>query len=70
VNFTNAIKKSMEVQGIRPGELAKKMGYSSQYITDLLAGHRRWNETTINKACQALGIKIEVVKDQNYKVGK
>jgi len=41
------------------------MGYSPQYITDLLAGHRRWNETTMDKACQVLGIKIEVVDAEN-----
>lgn len=63
MNFTDAVKRSMADQGIRPGALARKMGYSPQYIADLLAGHRRWNETTMDKACQALGIKIEVVED-------
>lgn len=65
MNFTNAVKKSMADQGIRSGELARRMGYSPQYITDLLAGHRRWNETTMDKACQALGMKIQVVKDKD-----
>lgn len=65
MNFTDIAKKSMEAQGIKPSELARKMGYSPQYITDLLAGHRRWNETTMDKACQVLGIKIEVVDAEN-----
>lgn len=68
MNFSDAVKKSMAAQGIRPNELARKMGYSPQYITDLLAGHRRWNETTMGKACQALGMKIEVVKDNSWPV--
>ncbi len=39
-------------------ELANKMGYCVQYVSDLLSGRRRWNETTMKKACEVLGIKV------------
>lgn len=32
------------------------MNYTPQYIHDLLVGKRRWNETTMTKTCEALGI--------------
>lgn len=40
-------------------ELSKLMGISYCYLTSLLLGNKRWNEELINKACQALNIKIE-----------
>ena len=57
-DFTKAVKKAMRTKDVRPSELAKQTGYSNQYIIDLLGGKRRWNENTIEKVSDALGIKI------------
>lgn len=59
MNFSEAVKKKMSLENIRNSELARITGYSSQYISDLLSGERRWNEDTINKVCGALGIEIK-----------
>lgn len=59
MNFTQTVKELMGLQNINASNLAKKMGYSPQYISDLLAGKKRWNETTMSKACDVLGIKVK-----------
>lgn len=63
MDFTETVKKCMADQKVRPSDLAKATGYSVQYIIDLLAGHRRWNETTMSKVSQVLGIKIRFSTD-------
>lgn len=67
MNFTQVVKKKMKQSNLNGTDLARKTGYSVTYICDLLAGHRRWNETTMAKVCKALGIKIEFV-DENETV--
>ena len=49
----------MKQQDINYAELARKTGYSAQYISDLILGERRWNEDTINKVCAVLDITIK-----------
>lgn len=41
--------------------LAEKMGFSIQYVYKLLDqdSNKRWNEDSINKACEALGLEIQ-----------
>jgi len=53
MNFNEIVKKSMADRKIRPSDLARATGYSQQYM-----GHRRWNETTIDKVSQVLGIEV------------
>jgi predicted transcriptional regulator len=60
VNFSSAVNKVLKEKGLNPSELARMTGYTPQYMYDLLSGHRRWNETTINKVCDALGLKIKI----------
>lgn len=64
MSFNQIVKQRMEELDIRPSELARKSGYSPQYIGDLLSGDRRWNETTMNKISEVLGIKMEFVIDE------
>lgn len=59
MNFSGVVKNTMNDKGIRNAELARMTGYSSQYISDLLSGERRWNEDTIKKVCSALGLEIK-----------
>lgn len=60
MDFSAAVKKRMDDLGINVSKLASKTGYTSRYIYDLLAGQARWNETTMKKTCDALGIVLEV----------
>ncbi len=65
MHFNEAVQARMNELGIRGVDLARKTGYSQQYISDLLTGRKRWNETTMTRICQALGIKVEFrVDDQ------
>lgn len=59
LDFGSAVKKRMEALGMNVSELANKMGYTPRYIYDLLSGQARWNETTIKKACEVLGMTLE-----------
>ena len=58
MEFNFIVKKRMAELKIRPSKLARIVGYSAQHIGDLLAGNRRWNETTMAKVCKVLGIKV------------
>ncbi|MUG24739.1 helix-turn-helix domain-containing protein [Paenibacillus macerans] len=61
MNLSNSIKKAMNEQGVTPTEVAKQTGYTPQYLHSLLDGNRRWNETTLSKACDVLGLEIKLV---------
>ncbi|RQD74122.1 MAG: XRE family transcriptional regulator [Candidatus Syntrophonatronum acetioxidans] len=61
MNFTKVVKKCMLKKGLRASDLARGTGYSQQYISDLLSGNRRWNETTISKICHLLNIKVRFI---------
>lgn len=60
MNFSEAVKAVMNTNGIKPADIARATGYSYSYIHDLLSGDRRWNEDSINKVCEAVGMKIEI----------
>jgi len=61
VNFSAVVKRILKEKDLTASDLARMIGYTPQYIHDLLAGNRRWNETTINKTCEALGIEVLIV---------
>jgi transcriptional regulator with XRE-family HTH domain len=61
MNFSEVIKNILKSRNLRISDLARMTGYTPQYMYDLLAGNRRWNETTIHKTCEALGIEILIV---------
>ncbi|HMM20597.1 MAG TPA: helix-turn-helix transcriptional regulator [Selenomonadales bacterium] len=68
MNFTEVIKKKIENENISVRELARRMNRSHVYVNDLIAENRRWNEDTINEACQALGIEIRFINSLVSKV--
>ncbi len=39
-------------------ELSRRMGCAQSYLSHLLSGERRWNEDSIDKFCEALGITL------------
>ncbi|MGF7046340.1 plasmid maintenance system antidote protein VapI [Paenibacillus sp. DS2015] len=57
--MSDTIKKVLKEKNLNPSDLARMIGYTPQYVHNLLDGNRRWNETTIDKACTALGLGIE-----------
>ena len=59
MNFSEIVKSKLNEENIKITYLAKKTGYSVQYMSDLIAGKRRWNEKTITKVSDVLGIKVE-----------
>jgi len=69
MDFTETVKKCMEIKKVNTTSLARMTGYSVQYMADLLAGNRRWNEDTMAKVCRVLGIKMIFISD-DLKRGK
>lgn len=58
VNFSKIVKEALNQKGWTITQLAKEMGYCVQHVSDLLSGERRWNETTMSRACEVLGIQV------------
>jgi transcriptional regulator with XRE-family HTH domain len=50
----------MNQQNINISELASKTGFSITYVSKLLRGDKRWNETTLQKTLDALDLEIEI----------
>ncbi|MFD3271472.1 helix-turn-helix domain-containing protein [Paenibacillus dendritiformis] len=62
MSFSEQVKEHMNEQGIRPTQLAQMICYSTPHVYDLFSGKRRWNETTMKKACDVLGLEMKIVK--------
>jgi len=60
MKFSESVKKFLKNRDLTPSDLARLTGYTPQYIHNLLEGNRRWNETTINRTCEALGLEIKI----------
>jgi len=58
MNFSERVKAILTERGMKASELARITGYSAAYISDLLAGERRWNQDSIDRVCEALGIEV------------
>lgn len=62
MSFSNTIKHALVDVDMNPSDLARKTGYSPQYIHNLLKGEKRWNEESMQKVCDVLGLELEVKK--------
>ncbi|MEV2661839.1 helix-turn-helix transcriptional regulator [Paenibacillus larvae] len=62
MNFSDSVKEFLNKEGFSPSDLARKTGYSPQYIIDLLKCKRRWNTDTMAKVCEVLELELKVVK--------
>lgn len=58
MNLSARVKMILEDRGMKAIELAKSTGYSAAHISDLLSGERRWNQDSIDRVCDVLGIEI------------
>ncbi|WP_312340199.1 helix-turn-helix domain-containing protein [Anaerospora hongkongensis] len=68
MDFSSVVIDKLKNLNMTKSELAKKMGYSSNYISDLLARERRWNETTTSKACEILELEVQYVDKPSKKI--
>jgi transcriptional regulator with XRE-family HTH domain len=66
MKFLGEIDEVMEDQGIRKKELAKKVGTSASYITQLFRGNRIPNHQIIVKMADALDIEFVVTTKYKY----
>lgn len=60
MKFSEIVRKQLKDQDLTPSDLARMTGYTPQYIHNLLDEKRRWNETTINRACEVLELEIQI----------
>lgn len=56
--FSEIVKESMAIKNLKNVDLAKLVGHSPQYISELISGKRRWNEDSMSKVCSALNIRV------------
>ena len=68
MNFTEPVKKEMRRKNTQITQLAQMMGCSTSYVSDILTGRKRWNQDTIDKACEALDLEIIVRKKRKAAV--
>ncbi|KAF6576534.1 helix-turn-helix transcriptional regulator [Paenibacillus polymyxa] len=68
MRLSESIKKAMDARGVTPTDVAKQTGYTPQYLHCLIDGSRRWNETTLSKTCDALGLEIKLVPIKKSKM--
>lgn len=66
--FSEAVKKMMNEKGITIAQIANKTGYSWAYINDLLKGRRRWNEETMTKVSEVVGLIISFEPRENLEL--
>ena len=69
MNITDPIKNEMRRTNTQTTQLAQMMGISISYASDILTGRKRWNQDTIEKACEALDLEI-VVRKKRIKTDK
>lgn len=54
--FVHNVRVQLDVQDLMQQDLAKKLGTSPGYVTQVLNGHRMPRITTLEKIAKALGI--------------
>jgi len=58
MDFSKIARRVIAEKQIKITDIQKKTGYSLQYLYELIAGKRRWNEDTISKIYDVLGIEL------------
>ena len=65
-NVTEDILVTLEDMGITKKELARRLGRSKSYVTQILSGIRNMTLGTLSDICFALEIKPKVFVNKNY----
>ncbi len=58
MDFSKIARRVIAEKQIKITDIQKKTGYSLQYLYELISGKRRWNEDTISKIYDVLGIEL------------
>lgn len=61
MSFSIKVKHALIDMNMKPSDLARRTGYSAMYIHNLLNGKRRWNEESMEKVCNVLGLEIQII---------
>jgi len=61
-DFAMKIRHALVDQNMNVSDLARRTGYSPQYLHSLLKGEKRWNEESMRRVCEVLGFEIMLVK--------
>lgn len=60
MEFSKTIILALKNKKISVADFASEMNFSLQHTYGLLRNSKRWNEDSINKACDVLGLRIEI----------
>jgi len=58
-SIATEIRRAMDIQGISRTELARRLGVSNPYITEILSGSTNFTLDTIDKIVKAIDARIE-----------
>lgn len=61
MKISEQFKPIINSQGVNVAEIAERSGYTPQYIYGLLSGNRRWNESSIQRVCEALDLEVKLI---------
>jgi transcriptional regulator with XRE-family HTH domain len=71
MNFSATVKAALEQRGMKQKDLADQVGYSYQYISELISGKKRWNEVAIDNVCRALNLSVNfTLNEEEEESGK
>lgn len=62
MSFSKTVRHALVDNDMNMSDLARKTGYSMMYISNLLKGRRRWNEESMQKVCDVLGLELKIEK--------
>ena len=63
-NLSQIVKQKMKEKNLKVADLARLTDCSVPYCYDLLRGRRRWNEDTMSRFAEALGIEIVIKAEE------
>lgn len=63
-SIRDVIKEAIKIKQTNSSQLAKKIGFSPSYVSEILSGQKRINETIEDKLCKELNI------EKNYTIRK
>lgn len=68
MKFSRVVREKLRENDVSVAVFASKLGFSYQYVYDLLNGRggRRWNEDSMNKACEILDLELSFKEKEGH----
>jgi hypothetical protein len=62
-SFSDVVKAELITQKLSVVIFAEKLGFTMQYTYNLInkKGKKRWNEDSMQRACEVLGIEVKFI---------